>query len=158
MSNTDGGRDYEIGYGKPPKQHQFKPGQSGNPKGRPKGTKNLKTDLFEELAEKLTVTEGGRTLKLSKQRVMLKALMAKAAKGDVRAANTVIDLVRSYAVPETSSGEEELSLEDEAILEAFMNRGEPAQQSSSDPRSKKVRVGRNESDGVQRKPGHECAR
>jgi len=53
MSDED---DYEVGYKKPPKQHQFQPGQSGNPKGRPKGTKNLATDLAEELAETITVT------------------------------------------------------------------------------------------------------
>jgi hypothetical protein len=40
--------DYQVGYGKPPKHTQFKPGKSGNPQGRPKGTKNLKTDLIAE--------------------------------------------------------------------------------------------------------------
>ncbi len=42
---------YDVGYRKPPKHTRFKPGQSGNPRGRPKGTKNLKTDLIEELGE-----------------------------------------------------------------------------------------------------------
>ena len=41
--------EYDVGYKKPPKRTQFKPGQSGNPRGRPKGTKNLKTDLAEAL-------------------------------------------------------------------------------------------------------------
>ena len=40
--------DYEVGYKKPPIHTRFKPGVSGNPKGRPKGTKNLATDLAEE--------------------------------------------------------------------------------------------------------------
>ena len=44
---------YEVGYGKPPKHTRFQPGQSGNPRGRPKGTKNLKTDLEEELSERV---------------------------------------------------------------------------------------------------------
>ena len=86
-------QECEIGYGKPPKQTRFKPGQSGNPRGRPSGTRNLKTDLAEELAERIAISEGGRRQAVSKQRGMLKQLMAKALKGDVRAANTVIGLV-----------------------------------------------------------------
>ena len=43
--------DEKVGYRRPPKKSRFKPGQSGNPKGRPKGTKNLKRDLIEELQE-----------------------------------------------------------------------------------------------------------
>ena len=60
MSRRATSERYEVGYRKPPKATQFKQGQSGNPHGRPKGTKNLKTDLIEELGEHITLSEGGK--------------------------------------------------------------------------------------------------
>ena len=53
-------QDYEVGYRKPPKHTRFKPGRSGNPRGRAKETRNLRTDLVDELAERILISEGGR--------------------------------------------------------------------------------------------------
>ena len=115
--------DYEVGYGKPPKTTQFKPGQSGNPKGRPKGTKNLRTDLSEELAEKITVTEGGQQLVISKQRAMVKSLMAKSIKGETAAARALINLIVGLEmVDATDKQSEPLEAEDLEILAAFKQR------------------------------------
>ena len=86
--NSNG--DYEVGYGKPPKGTQFKPGQSGNPRGRPKGTKNLKTDLMEELREKIVIREGDRPQKVSKQRAMVKSVVNRAIKGDPRSTSIAL--------------------------------------------------------------------
>ena len=86
--------DNEVGYGKPPKRTQFKKGQSGNPKGRPKHTRNLKTDLTKILGQKISVREGDRTSRVSKQEAMLLSLMAKALKGDTRAIGVLVNLVR----------------------------------------------------------------
>ena len=85
--------DNKVGYRRPPLHSRFQPGQTGNPKGRPKGTTNLRTDLRDELSEHIRVREGERNLKVSKQRGMLKALVAKALRGDARAANVVLGLV-----------------------------------------------------------------
>jgi hypothetical protein len=87
------GADYEVGYRKPPKHTQFKPGQSGNPRGRPTGTKNLKTDLIEELGEKIVVREGEETQRVSKQRAVVKTLVAKTLKGDARAGSLLMGMM-----------------------------------------------------------------
>ncbi|WP_312065707.1 DUF5681 domain-containing protein [Brevundimonas sp.] len=78
-------RHYEVGYGRPPQAAQFKPGQSGNPKGRPKGAKNLVTLFREELERPVPVTQNGRTRMMSKARVAVIQQVDKAAKGDAKA-------------------------------------------------------------------------
>ena len=91
---------YKVGYGKPPKAKQFKRGRSGNPKGRPKGRLNLATDLTAELGEQITVREDGRSRKISKQRALIKSLMAKALQGDIRAMASLLALyARSITEP-----------------------------------------------------------
>jgi Family of unknown function (DUF5681) len=82
----------KVGYGRPPKATQFKRGRSGNPKGRPKGSRTLATDLAAELGEPITVREEGRHRRVSKQRALIKSLMAKSLQGDVRAAAALLSL------------------------------------------------------------------
>ena len=115
--------DYEVGYGKPPARTRFKKGQSGNPRGRPKGTKNLKTDLLEELQEHIPVREGNREYRLSKQRALLKSLTAKAIKGDARAANVVLNLVMRILEDQPPAlVDDDLTGEDQELLEAYAAR------------------------------------
>jgi Family of unknown function (DUF5681) len=115
--------DDKIGYRKPPARTRFQPGQSGNPNGRPKGSVNLKTDLHSELSEQIQIREGERSLKVSKQRAMLKALVAKALKGDARAANVVLTLVGKLFEPEGAAEQvPALTSDDQAILERFLAR------------------------------------
>ncbi len=115
--------DYTTGYKKPPKHTQFKSGQSGNPKGRPKGVKNLATDLQEELEQKITVTEANQTQEVTKQRAMLKTLFAKALKGDTRASSVVINLILGLEQTRVASKEvSDISQEDTALLKAYGER------------------------------------
>ena len=68
----------------------------------PKGIKNLATDLKEELEEKITITENGTLLEITKQRAMFKTLMAKALKGDSRASSVLIGLAISMEQADSS--------------------------------------------------------
>jgi hypothetical protein len=113
--------DIEVGYGRPPRHSRFKKGQSGNPKGRLKSTKNLKTDLNEELQEMIVVREGTRTIKISKQRAIVKTMIAKTLKGDGRAATTLTNMMlRVLDFPnQTPSSEEPLDSDERELLAAW---------------------------------------
>ena len=115
--------DYEVGYKKPPRHARFAKGRSGNPRGRPKDTKNLKTDLAEELREQVLVREGATQKQLSKQRAMLKSLTTKAIKGDTRAANIVLTMIlRLIEAEEGEKTDVPLTADERAILQTFEHR------------------------------------
>jgi hypothetical protein len=91
-------RDYEVGYKRPPKQHQFKPGQSGNPNGRPKGSVNAKSIIDRVAWEMVTVQQGEKKRTMPMLQVVVHAQAAKAAKGDSRAANFLLGAVREVGL------------------------------------------------------------
>ena len=76
---------YPVGYAQPPKHTQFPKGVSGNPGGRPKGSRYLNVILSEELDQSIIITEGGKTLEMTKQEVFVKSLINKAASGHPKA-------------------------------------------------------------------------
>ncbi len=86
--------NYTVGFGRPPVAGRFKPGQSGNPKGRRRGTKNLSTLLTDILAEKISVRDGDKVRKISKAEALIHRLVAKALGADPKAAELVIKLAR----------------------------------------------------------------
>lgn len=81
----EGGPDSEVGYGKPPRHHRFKKGQSGNPKGRPRGSTSFATLARRELDHKITITEGGRSRQITKREAGAKQLANRVALGDPKA-------------------------------------------------------------------------
>lgn len=114
--------DYEVGYRKPPAHTRFKKGQSGNPKGRRKGTQNLATDLAEELGERIRVREGDREYWASKQRAILKALMARASKGDVRAISVLFSIAKAVKSESAATADEPMTDSEQEIFDRFLAR------------------------------------
>lgn len=113
--------DYNVGYGKPPKSGQFTKGKTGNPKGRPKGSKNLKTVLAAELKASITITENGITRNITKREAIVKSIVNRAIKGDAKATSTVFSfddkLLADLESVVANAGE--LEAEDKMILDAF---------------------------------------
>jgi hypothetical protein len=93
----DDGADYTVGYGRPPRQTRFQKGQSGNRRGRPKGTLNLATTLLNALLETVTVNERGIKRKMTKLDVAIRQQTNKAASGDGQALKLLTQLHRESA-------------------------------------------------------------
>ncbi len=89
---TPSGSNYLVGYGKPPVEHRFKPGQSGNRKGRPRGAKSTATLLRELLERKIEVRTGDTVRKISVREAMLTRFAEAALKGDTKAAAFLLQL------------------------------------------------------------------
>jgi hypothetical protein len=85
--------DYEVGRNRPPRHTQFRKGASGNKKGRPKRSRNLKTDLAEELASGIAIQEDGKRRIVPKQRAMIKRAVAQAIQGDTKAMSSLVSMM-----------------------------------------------------------------
>jgi hypothetical protein len=126
--------DYEVGWGKPPVGNRFKPGQSGNPKGRTRGTRNLQTDLMEELGEKVMVQQGEQTMRISKQRALVKTLIAKGLKGDTRAIQLLVNMMhRKPADDDAANLAPTLSAEESDLWQGLVKEVREEQASPSNP-------------------------
>lgn len=111
---------YEIGYRRPPPSGQFKKGASGNPKGRPKGSKNFMTLLEKELAQKIVVNEGGRRKTVTRLQAMVMRMVAGALQGDHKNLLTLVDILRKSGGLEPDEVEGLLPENYEAVLEAYV--------------------------------------
>jgi hypothetical protein len=111
--------DYEVGYRRPPKHSRWRPGQSGNLKGRPTGVRNLKTDVTATLKAPVKVTRDGRGRTVSTQEALLLRVREMALKGDPRALNLLFALAQRYNDEAPLEPTEDLSAGDEEILDRF---------------------------------------
>ena len=111
-------KDPEVGYAKPPREHKLKPGRSGNPKGRPKGSKNEFTILKEVMHQKIAMRgTSGRMRKITVLEGIHRKQAEEALKGSVKSAAFVLNrygaLVSGELLPQ------DLTDDDRAVLEAF---------------------------------------
>lgn len=111
-------KDYEVGYGKPPKHTRFQPGRSGNPKGRPKRTKDAETLIERELERPIRIKEGGASRTLTMREAFIKSLVTAAIKGEKDARKLVFTFVMNQQDVEGLT----VDAADQQALDAFLAR------------------------------------
>jgi len=111
-------RRYAVGYGKPPVHSRFQKGRSGNPKGRPKGSKGFAAIVRRELEALVEVRQNGQVKKITKREVIIKQLVNRAAEGKLREIELLLlrmDLLqRDWREPGRAAGD----LDPEALEKA----------------------------------------
>jgi hypothetical protein len=110
----------DDGYGKPPRAHQFKPGKSGNPRGRPKGVKNEETILRELLQQKISLNERGKARRITIHEGIFRRIIEDCLKGNTKSAAFLLN--RHHAMTSGEPMESGLSEDDEAVLEAYLQK------------------------------------
>jgi hypothetical protein len=113
---------YLVGYGRPPQQHQYKPGQSGNPTGRPKGARSAMADWRDESAELVSVKVGEQTVQLAQHRALVKETYRAALAGDLHAANMAFNWNALAWDAEQSTNDVDIDATDQAIVMASEER------------------------------------
>jgi Family of unknown function (DUF5681) len=111
--------EYATCYGKPPKRHQFRPGQSGNPRGRPKGAKSAATTPREILDRKIEVRTGSTLRKIRVLDAILTRFAEAALKGDTKSATFLVqryDMVQQDQEPADSS----VTADEQEIIDAYL--------------------------------------
>jgi hypothetical protein len=116
--------DYQVGYRRPPKNRQFAPGNSGNPKGRPKGRKNVAAIITEIAMQPMTITEGGRPRKVPRVVAFMLTLWMEAFKGNPRACAAILQHLRDAAMLEMKpeADDQPLAESDWAIIADMLER------------------------------------
>jgi hypothetical protein len=126
ISDTEPTADYTVGYRKPPRHAGFQKGRSGNPKGRPKGSKNLATLVNQALDETVMVTEDGRRRRVTKREQVITQLVDKSAAADLRAIKQLTDIIqraeRRSEDSEAPSERTKLTPPDKEVIELFVAR------------------------------------
>jgi len=127
---------YEIGYRRPPASGRFKPGRSGNPEGRPKGSRNFLTLLEQELNKTISVTENGRKRKLTRLQAIVKRMVNSALNGDQKALLNLLEIMKCTGRFDAPAAEALLPDNYEELLEAFIQQRQQRPAPSDSPSSR----------------------
>jgi hypothetical protein len=123
VSMADLDPQYEVGYGKPPRQTRFQRGSSGNPKGRPKGSKNLATVVLKESRQQVRVNGPRGSRKVTKLEAAVMQLGNKSAQGDLRASREFFALIhRSEETAAMGTGSGPINELDQQMMESLKRR------------------------------------
>jgi hypothetical protein len=110
----------DVGYGRPPRAHQFKLGKSGNPKGRPKGAKSAETILRELMQQKINLNERGRTRRITLLEGILRRIAEDCLKGNIKSAAFVLNRLQTMTSNELD--EPSLSEDEHTVLETYLKK------------------------------------
>ena len=138
-SKPNGAQTFSVGYGRPPVHSRFKPGQSGNPKGRRKGQRNVHTVVDGELSQRIKVREGNRTRSLTKLDAFVVTLVNAALKGDAKAWASLINLLRSLGLigeSPAANDQKPFTADDESIIADFLRRQGSEEQAPTESNDK----------------------
>ena len=116
--------DHKVGYKKPPLHTRFQKGQSGNPRGRPRGSKNLSTLLTDALNEPVVVTEDGKRRKISKRELGVRQLVNKFAMAEAQATKILLGLIqeRDRLAAEASAERPSFGEADKKVIQNLLQR------------------------------------
>jgi hypothetical protein len=111
-----------VGYRRPPLSTRFRPGQSGNPRGRPQGARNLSTVIAAALSERVAINENGRRRRITKLEAAVKQLVNRAASGEARATQLLLALVQANEARPAQQGPGRLSDADALVISELARR------------------------------------
>lgn len=114
--------DYAVGYCRPPKEHQFRPGESGNPRGRPEGALTLE-DLFAREARRLVkLKRGDEIIHITKLEALVRKVFQKGLDGDLGASRIILQLATQGGEVADQNDPDTAAMPDDEAVQRILRR------------------------------------